>query len=269
MAKPREIAFAIAAHPDDIEFMMAGTLLLLRAADYEIHYMNIANGTCGTAKLTPDEIVEIRIKEAQSACRLMGATWHPSFVNDIEVYYQKELLAKVAAVVRQVNPGILLVPSPQDYMEDHANASRLAVSAAFCKGMRNFFTSPPTDPVAGDVTVYHGLPYGLHDGLRRKVFAGLYIDITSVMDFKREVLSQHQSQKEWLDYSQGLDAYLDTMEKMAAEVGRMSGRFKYAEGWRRHTHLGFSAEEIDPLAEVLRCKVVIDRDYERRLEMPA
>ena len=38
------VAIAIAAHPDDIEFMMAGTLLLLGAADWETHYLNISSG---------------------------------------------------------------------------------------------------------------------------------------------------------------------------------------------------------------------------------
>ena len=42
---PRRVAFALAAHPDDIEFMMAGTLVLLGDAGYEIHYMNVANGS--------------------------------------------------------------------------------------------------------------------------------------------------------------------------------------------------------------------------------
>jgi LmbE family N-acetylglucosaminyl deacetylase len=41
-------ALAIAAHPDDIEFMMAGTLILLKHAGYDIHYMNVATGSCGT-----------------------------------------------------------------------------------------------------------------------------------------------------------------------------------------------------------------------------
>ena len=41
-------AFAIVAHPDDIEFMMAGTLILLRDAGYEIHYMTVADGSCGS-----------------------------------------------------------------------------------------------------------------------------------------------------------------------------------------------------------------------------
>ena len=37
---PASRALAIAAHPDDIEFMMAGTLCLLREAGWEIHYLN-------------------------------------------------------------------------------------------------------------------------------------------------------------------------------------------------------------------------------------
>jgi hypothetical protein len=41
------------------------------------------------------------------------------------------------------------------------------------------------------------------------------------------------------------------MREMSAEVGRRSGRFAFAEGWRRHSHLGFSARERDPLGELL------------------
>jgi hypothetical protein len=45
---------------------------------------------------------------------------------------------------------------------------------------------------------------------------------------------------------------------MSRRVGRLSGRFEHAEGWRRHLHLGFSAREQDPLADVLgkHCHVV-------------
>ncbi len=53
-------AFALAAHPDDIEFLMAGTLILLRRAGYQIHTMTIANGSCGTAHQSRAEIVHIR-----------------------------------------------------------------------------------------------------------------------------------------------------------------------------------------------------------------
>lgn len=49
-------AFAVAAHPDDAEFTMAGTLLLLKDAGYEIHLMHIANGSCGSLELPPEEM---------------------------------------------------------------------------------------------------------------------------------------------------------------------------------------------------------------------
>jgi LmbE family N-acetylglucosaminyl deacetylase len=268
MGDVRKVAMAIAAHPDDIEFMMAGTLILLGRAGYQLHYLNIANGSCGTVTLSRDEIVALRAEEANAAAQLIGAQHHPSLVNDIDIFYDKGLLAKVGAIVREVDPGILLVPSPEEYMEDHANSSRLAVSAAFCRGMRNFPTDPPRPPVVGEVALYHALPYGLHDGLRRRVFPGEYVDVTSVIDLKQEMLARHRSQKEWLDRSQGLNAYLTTMVDMAAEVGRMSGRFRYAEGWRRHSHLGFSGSGFDPLREALGEKVFIDRAYEQQLERP-
>ena len=57
-------AFAIAAHPDDIEFVMAGTLLHLRTAGYEIHYLNVANGCCGSSVTDATTTARIRRDEA-------------------------------------------------------------------------------------------------------------------------------------------------------------------------------------------------------------
>ncbi len=47
------------------------------------------------------------------------------------------------------------------------------------------------------------------------------------------------------------------MREMTEQMGDMLGRFEYAEGWRQHSHLGFSAREIDPLGEILEGRVVI------------
>jgi LmbE family N-acetylglucosaminyl deacetylase len=262
------VVFAIAAHPDDIEFMMSGTLFLLRQAGYAIHYLNLANGSCGTATHPKQEITRLRFAEAKAAAACYGATFHPPLVDDIGVFYEKDLLARVGAVVRRVNPDIMLVPSPHDYMEDHANTSRLAVSAAFCRGMRNFPTIPRARPTTKEVTLYHALPYGLRDDLRRRVWPEYYVDIASVLAQKREALACHRTQKEWLDVSQGLDSYLRTMADMSAEVGRLSARFRYAEGWRRHSHLGFCSEDADPLADALGKRIAVNRQYRRELEGP-
>jgi LmbE family N-acetylglucosaminyl deacetylase len=244
-------ALAVGAHPDDIEFGMAGTLILLQRAGYEIHYMNIANGSCGTAQHTYDEIVRIRREEARAAAAYIGAVYHESMVDDLDIFYERELLARVAAVMRQVAPEILLVQSPQDYMEDHQNAVRLAVTAAFVRGMPNYRTVPPQAAIEQEVTVYHAQPHGNRGPLGELVRPGIYVDVSGVIEVKRQMLAYHQSQKVWLDQTQGMDAYLDAMQELCREVGQMSERFTYAEGWRRRLHLGFCAPTADPLTAAL------------------
>jgi LmbE family N-acetylglucosaminyl deacetylase len=262
----RPVVLATAAHPDDIEFMFAGTLLRLRDAGAEIHFWNLANGSCGTATHSREEIIRLRAAEAQASARLAGAVLHEPLVDDIAIYYEPSLLARVAAVMRQVKPTILLTHSLQDYMEDHQNTCRLSVSAAIVRGMRNFATAPAVEPFGGATTVYHALPHGLRDGQGQLVRPGQYVDIGPVLARKRELLAQHRSQKEWLDVSQGMDAYLLEMEQIAREVGRMSKRFEFAEGWRRHSHLGFCAAASDPLAKLLGPACWTDPDYERALD---
>jgi LmbE family N-acetylglucosaminyl deacetylase len=244
-------AFAIVAHPDDIEFMMAGTLILLGQAGYEIHYMTVANGSCGTDRLDVETIVRIRRQEAIAAAARIGAVYHESLVNDIEILYTKPLLQRLGAVVRKVAPEIILTHAMPEYMEDHTNTCRLVLTAAFTRGMPNFAVRPPRPPVDQPVTVYHALPYGLRDPLGRRVYPGMYVDVSAVMGIKREMLAMHESQKAWLDASQGLDSYLIAMQDMCREVGRMSGRFTYAEGWTRHLHLGYCDQDADPLAAAL------------------
>ena len=261
----RKVALAIGAHPDDIEIMMAGTLLRLGEAGYELHMMNIANGDCGTFEYDKTTIAEKRLAEARAAAAALGATHHDPVVSDVEVLYTVAQLRRVTAVVRETEPAIMLVQPPSDYMEDHQNACRLAVSAAFTRGMPNFFTLPARPPVDTPVTLYHALPYGLCDAMRRRVRPGQYVDIGPVLARKRAALAEHRTQKEWLDHSQGLDSYLNTMEAMGREVGRWSGRFAVAEGWRRHSHLGFCEEGADPLTETLGDAVWIDEEYERGL----
>ncbi len=56
--------FAIAAHPDDIEFLMSGTLMHLTEAGYEAHYLNVANGCCGSTQHDIPTISAIRREEA-------------------------------------------------------------------------------------------------------------------------------------------------------------------------------------------------------------
>ena len=53
------------------------------------------------------------------------------------------------------------------------------------------------------------------------------------------------------------------MLDMSRTVGRLSGRYEFAEGWRRHSHLGFSASDTDLLAAILSDIAHADEDFAR------
>ena len=258
-------AFAVAAHPDDIEFMMSGTLMLLKDAGYEVHYMNIANGSCGTDKDDAETVIAKRRQEAMNAAQFIGAVFHESLVNDIEIFYDRHTLLRLGSIMREVAPEIILTHSPYEYMEDHSIACRLTVTAAFCRGMKNLPVDPPHTVVNEEVTIYHALPYGLRDPLRRLVRPGIFVDVTDVVERKKAMLGLHKSQKEWLDVSQGMDSYLKAMVDICREVGKMSCRYEYAEGWRRHLHHGLCAADRDPLMQTLTEKAYLDKAYEKEL----
>jgi LmbE family N-acetylglucosaminyl deacetylase len=245
------VALAMAAHPDDIEFMMGGTLLLLKRAGVEIHMCNLANGCYGSQVYSKAEAARIRALEAQASARVAGAVWHPSLFDDAGIFYDAASLAKVTAVVRTVQPDILLTLSRYDYMEDHEYASRLACSATFNRCLPCYVTDPPVPAYSKPVAVYHSLPHALMDMQRTPVVPEFAVDVGAVMTEKREMLAQHASQKEWLDASQGMDSYLDSMSDAARTVGNRYGGCAYAEGWRRHTHMGYCAPDFAPLQGLL------------------
>ena len=100
------IVLAAAAHPDDIEFMMAGTLLRLKDAGCDIHLWNLANGCCGSQDLSRQETITCRWQEAQASAALAAGTCHPPLFEDLEIFYDKASVEKVAAVIREIQPDI-------------------------------------------------------------------------------------------------------------------------------------------------------------------
>ncbi|NQU09907.1 PIG-L family deacetylase [bacterium] len=247
----RPIALAVGAHPDDIEFTMAGTLLLLKQAGYEIHLWNLCDGCGGTREHAPEVIAAMRWEEAQNAARIAGATIHPPLFPDLDIWYNAESVARVGAVVREIQPDVVLTQPYLDYLEDHQNTCRLVVAATFCRTVRNSLTIPSRPINDKAVALYHGMPHGLVTWDRTPARPGCFVNITSVLPQKQQMLAQHRSQKEWLDVSQGMDSYLAEMEGYNRRLGKMTGRFEVAEGFWQHSHLGFGPEDLNPLQTVL------------------
>lgn len=260
MSEKRSV-LAVGAHADDVEFQMAGTLSLLVKAGFEPHIMTLAKCDLDSNEMPRQKIAKIRGQEAHRSAAVIGAVYHPAIVPDMMIFYENKTLRKVAAVVREVRPTIVLLPSLNDYMEDHMNTARLVVSACFVHAMRNYVTDPPRDMTTQDVFLYHAQPHSNRDGMRNFVIPELFVDITTEMDVKLKMLRCYESQWKWLKETQGMDNFLDNMRRSCAELAGKAPRkgIEYAEGFRQHNHIGFSAEDGDPLSLALGDKVVRNR----------
>lgn len=248
-------ALALFAHPDDIEFRAAGTLLLLGAAGWDLHYCNVSSGNLGSTVMSSAKTATTRAREARAAARQLGATWHPPIADDLEIFYTDALLRRLCGLIREVEPSVILTHPPVDYMEDHMITCRLTVTAAFARGIPNYVSRPRRRPTLAPLTLYHSAPHGLCGPLREKWQPEFYVDTATVHERKLAALGCHRSQKEWLDASQGMDSYLAAATQDSHELGRRSKRFAHAEGFTRHLHLGFGGAQDDPLGATLgpRC----------------
>ena len=122
---------AIHAHPDDIEFLAGGTMAILAAAGNRVVFVSMTPGDCGSHQHGPDEIADIRRREAASAARLVGADYRCAEFRDLAVFSDDASRRRVTEILRQVQPEVVVTSSPTDYMCDHEATSALVRDACF------------------------------------------------------------------------------------------------------------------------------------------
>ena len=69
MGSPTTV-LALFAHPDDAEFLCAGTLIHLAKHGAKVHLATMTAGDCGSSILPPEKISRIRRREAARAAKL-------------------------------------------------------------------------------------------------------------------------------------------------------------------------------------------------------
>ena len=203
---------ALFAHPDDIEFTASGTLLQLARRGWDLHYCNLSSGNMGSTVTPPARTARIRRAEAHKSAQILGATWHPPFCHDLQIFYTDENIRRVCAVIRAVQPTILLTHPSEDYMEDHMVTCKLAVTGAFTRGIPFYKSKPNRPSTLAPVTIYHGMPRGHETPDRKPVQPDAYVNTAPVHARRREALAAHRSQKEWLDATQGVGSFLDLLD---------------------------------------------------------
>lgn len=242
------------AHPDDVEFLCAGTLRLLVEVGWELHCVTLCGGDLGAPAGTREEIREMRLREAHRAARVLGGSYAWVGLDDLSVHYAPEQLERVTDSLRRFAPDIVITHSPECYMQDHVETTKLVRMACFAAGMPLFPGRAPATR-KGVPALYYADAFEGKDVFGRPVLADFWIDVTTVFDIRHEALACHASQREWLRSHHGADDYLETNRRFAREQGGRCGVL-YAEGFRQHLGHGYPQLNVlgDALAKFVRSK---------------
>ncbi len=218
---------AFGCHPDDVEFMAAGTLALLSGKGFEIHIATMTGGEVGSPDLTSTQIKAIRLKESEAAAALAGGFYHYAGGCDLEVEYSSEYRRLATRVIRAVDPLIVLTHAPTCYMADHEETSRLVRNAAYVASIPLYDRDAGLQPTRRFPYLYYWNAFGLTDVFGRPLPMQFGVNIESVVDLKERMLLCHESQRAWLGFHNGPDAYVnaqrDANRKQGALIGCRSG----------------------------------------------
>lgn len=124
---------AIVAHPDDAELLCGGTLARTADQGYRTGILDLTAGETGTRG---DR--DLRATEAERAAGILGvAVRRNAGLPDSALENTPETRAQIAAIVRELRPGTVILPWTEGRHPDHRVASQLAYDACFMAGLRN------------------------------------------------------------------------------------------------------------------------------------
>ncbi len=234
---------AFGCHPDDVEFMCAGTLALLAQSGFEIHIATMTGGDVGTATQTRVQIRARRLREAAAAAAVIGARFHFAGGCDLEVEYNCAYRKMATRVLREVDPYIVLTLPPMDYMADHEQTSLLVRNAAYIASVPLYGCGVPTRPTKSFPYLYYWNASALTDIFGRALPLHFGVDVGTTLKTKATMLACHESQREWLAFHNGWDAYIETMRDWTRRQGRLIG-CEWGECFIQHLGNGHPQDNI-------------------------
>ncbi|MBX6341099.1 MAG: PIG-L family deacetylase [Thermomicrobiaceae bacterium] len=191
-------AMVVMAHPDDAEFICAGTVARWAANGCEIVYVLGTSGDKGSAdpSMTPEQLIETREREQLEAARILGVK-EVEFLRfpDAELLPNLELRLAITRMIRKHRPDALICQDPtqrwsgQSYIQhpDHLAMGEATLAAVF-PSARDRLTFPQL------------IAEGLEPHKTAEVYlagsddADVFIDITDYFATKVEALKAHASQ---------------------------------------------------------------------------
>ena len=228
------VAMLIVAHPDDGEFMAAGTLAKWARAGTEVVYVLCTSGDKGTSdpNVVPSELATTREREQRAAAAVVGAK-EVVFLRyeDGALRNTFELRQDIAREIRRYGPATVLCQDPtmrfgDSYINhpDHRAAGDAALDAVY--------------PSARD---YHAFPDLIKEGLMPhnvlEVYLGgrpgneaVVVDVSETIDVKVAALREHKSQVGG-DDPERVEGLTQRIKERAKQVGEAHA-VPYAETFR-------------------------------------
>jgi bacillithiol biosynthesis deacetylase BshB1 len=245
---PRDQALdilAIAAHRDDVEQTCGGTLLKAAQRGQRTGILDLTQGEMGTRGTGED-----RAREADDAARILGVSWRRALdIPDGRVENTWENRLKVASVIRETQPRVVILPYWKGRHPDHYTASVLGYEACFLAGLAKLPLSSQPSAISertSDTSTSSGqAPGPVHSGLHphrpfKIIYATLYYDVrpTFVVDISAQFAgkfasimaykSQFSDQEAGKDLFPAHDEIHARVEAMARHYGMLGG-VPYAE----------------------------------------
>jgi bacillithiol biosynthesis deacetylase BshB1 len=209
---------AIAAHRDDVEQTCGGTLLRMAEMGRTTAILDLTRGEMGTRGSMED-----RAREAEDARQILRVAWRRALdIPDGRVENTFENRKKVAAVIRELRPRVLILPYWQARHPDHYTAGTLGYEAAFVAGLAKL-----------DLGFPGHRPFKIiYASLYSDVRPTFVVDITDQFEARLQSLLAYRSQ--YSDQATGSGLFpreaevREKLSAMAAFYGLLAG-VKYAE----------------------------------------
>ena len=227
---------AIAAHRDDVEQTCGGVLLKAAQRGQRTGILDLTQGEMGTRGTAED-----RAREASDAARILGACWRRALdIPDGRVENTWENRLKVASVIRETRPRVVILPYWKGRHPDHYTTSILGYEACFLAGLSKLaLSSQPSALSQGNTAKPASLLLAPHRPFKI-IYATLYYDVrpTFVVDiseqFEQKFASILAYKSQFSDQDAGKDLFPAhdeihaRVESMARYYGMLGG-VTYAE----------------------------------------
>ncbi|BBI33232.1 bacillithiol biosynthesis deacetylase BshB1 [Cohnella abietis] len=211
-----------AAHPDDAEIGMGGTIAKHIKEGLSVGIIDLTY-----AEMSSNGDVETRQKEAAEASRVLGLTVRDNLgLPDRRLAVIAQHTDLMVEAIRKYRPRLVFAPYVIDRHPDHITCSRMAEEAVFNAKLRKYLPELPAWTV--DQLIF----YFINDAHTPQ----LLIDVSDVHDIKMNALKAYRSQflpadnqADWVE-TPLTGAYLELIVARDRLLGQAK-KYKYAEGF--------------------------------------